>query len=59
MLANALPLPLWLGWLGEEMPSEEQTWRCYLRRFAVDHWNRFARAAVILDTTSLQYDRAS
>ena len=24
-------------------PSLEQTWRCYLRRFAVDHWNRFAK----------------
>ena len=37
------PKPMWLGWLGESMPSEEQTWRCYLRRFAVDHWNRFAK----------------
>lgn len=37
------PKPMWLGWLGEEMPSLEQTWRCYLRRFAVDHWNRFAK----------------
>jgi hypothetical protein len=35
--------PLWLAWLGNEMPSLEQTWRCYLRRFAVDHWNRFAK----------------
>ena len=35
--------PMWLGWLGEEMPSLEQTWRSYLRRFAVDHWNRFAK----------------
>jgi len=34
---------MWLGWLSEEMPSLEQTWRCYLRRFAVDHWNRFAK----------------
>ncbi len=23
--------------------SLEQTWRHYLRRFAVDHWNRFAK----------------
>ncbi len=37
------PKPMWLGWLGEEMPALEQTWRCYLRRFAVDHWNRFAK----------------
>ncbi len=37
------PQPMWSGWLGEEMPALEQTWRCYLRRFAVDHWNRFAK----------------
>ena len=37
------PKPMWLGWLGEEMPSLEQTWHAYLRRFAVDHWNRFAK----------------
>ncbi len=37
------PKPMWLGWLGESMPVLEQTWRCYLRRFAVDHWNRFAK----------------
>ena len=35
--------PMWLGWLGEEMPGLEQTWHAYLRRFAVDHWNRFAK----------------
>jgi len=35
--------PMWLGWIGEEMPPIDQTWRCYLRRFAVDHWNRFAK----------------
>jgi len=32
---------MWLCWLGGEMPLE-QTWRYYLRRFAVDHWNAFA-----------------
>lgn len=37
------PKPMWLGWLGKSMPALEQTWRCYLRRFAVDHWNRFAK----------------
>ena len=35
--------PMWLCWLGGEMPSLEQTWRSYLRRFAVDHWNRLAK----------------
>ena len=37
------PKPMWLAWLGEEMPELESVWRCYLRRFAVDHWNRFAK----------------
>lgn len=37
------PKPMWLAWLGAEMPELEQVWRCYLRRFAVDHWNRFAK----------------
>jgi hypothetical protein len=50
------PKPMWLGWLGEEMPTLEQTWRCYLRRFAVDHWNRFALATVTLDNPSFQYN---
>ncbi len=35
--------PLWLAWVGEEMPPLEETWRLYLRRFAVDHWYRFAK----------------
>ncbi len=41
--SNRSPKPMWLGWQGEEMPSLEQTWRFYLQRFAVDHWNRLAK----------------
>lgn len=37
------PKGLWLGWLGEEAPSLPEDWRLYLRRFAVDHWYRFAK----------------
>lgn len=37
------PKPMWLGRLGKKMPSLEQIWRCYLRQFAVDYWNRFAK----------------
>ena len=40
---NAPPNQCGARWIGEEMPSVEQTWRYYLRRFAVDHWNRFAK----------------
>lgn len=34
---------LWLAWLGETMPELAVIWRLYLRRFALDHWNRFAK----------------
>jgi hypothetical protein len=35
--------PLWLAWLGETMPALSQLWLKYLRRFACDHWYRFAK----------------
>ena len=35
--------PLWLAWVGEEMPPVEQVWRLYLRRFRIDHWYRFLK----------------
>lgn len=38
-----VPKPLWLSWVGEEMPPLTEVWRLYLRRFAVDHWYRFAK----------------
>ncbi len=30
--------PLWLAWVGEEMPPKKSVWRLYLRRFTIDHW---------------------
>lgn len=35
--------PLWLVWVGKGMPELSQIWRQYLRRFAIDHWYRFAK----------------
>ena len=35
--------PLWLAWVGEEMPPLEKVWRLYLRRFTIDHWYRFLK----------------
>ena len=35
--------PMWLAWIGEQIPPLETIWRKYLRRFAVDHWYRFAK----------------
>jgi hypothetical protein len=35
--------PMWLAFVGHEMPPLSETWKLYLRRFAVDHWYRFAK----------------
>jgi len=35
--------PLWLIWVGQEMPYLHQLWRQYLRRFSIDHWYRFIK----------------
>ena len=35
--------PMWLAFVGEEMPSLSELWKLYLRRFAVDHWYRFLK----------------
>lgn len=34
---------LWLAWLGQTMPALQLLWRLYLRRFALEHWYRFAK----------------
>lgn len=49
--------PLWLGWVGIEMLQLCEFWRLYLRRFAVDHWYRFALATLALDPTQTEYPR--
>lgn len=35
--------PLWLAWVGEAIPTLDEVWKLYLRRFAVDHWYRFVK----------------
>lgn len=35
--------PLWLAWLGETLPALTLLWLKYLRRFALEHWYRFAK----------------
>lgn len=35
--------PLWLIWVGQEPPDLETVWQQYFRRFAIDHWYRFAK----------------
>lgn len=38
-----MPSPLWLIWIGEQMPPLSEIWQLYLRRFGVDHWYRLAK----------------
>jgi hypothetical protein len=37
------PGVLWVGWQGAEPSPLATWWDWYLRRFAVDHWHRFAK----------------
>ncbi len=49
--------PMWLANACEQMPPSSEIWKLYLRRFAVDHWYRFARAAVTLDASQTFYSK--
>ena len=40
------PGVFWVGWQGAEPPPLATWWDWYLRRFAVDHWHRFAKQAL-------------
>lgn len=35
--------PLWLIWVGLQPPDLNTVWHQYFRRFAIDHWYRFAK----------------
>lgn len=35
--------PMWLAFVGHQIPALSELWKLYLRRFAVDHWYRFAK----------------
>jgi hypothetical protein len=35
--------PMWLAWVGEQMPPLDEVWQLYLRRFTIDHWYRFLK----------------
>jgi len=38
-----LPKVIWVAWVGEEPPEPKTWWQRYVRRYAVDHWYRFAK----------------
>lgn len=55
---RAMP-PLWLAWLGETMPPLDTLWLVYLRRFALEHWYRFAKQRLYWTQPQLSSVRAS
>ncbi len=42
-LSKKAAKPMWLAWIGLEELSLEALWQHYLRRFAIEHWNRFLK----------------
>ena len=42
-LSKKAAKPMWLAWIGEEELSLEELGKYYLRRFAIEHWNRFVK----------------
>ncbi len=42
-LSKKAAKPMWLAWIGEEELSLEELWKHYLRRFGIEHWNRFVK----------------
>ncbi|MBI4784013.1 MAG: hypothetical protein HY785_22240 [Oscillatoriophycideae cyanobacterium NC_groundwater_1537_Pr4_S-0.65um_50_18] len=51
--------PLWLAWLGQTMPPLETLWLSYLRRFAIEHWYRFAKQRLYWTHPQLSSVRAT
>ena len=41
--------PLWLAWVGEQMPILDEVWRLYLRRFAIDQRQSISQTTPALD----------
>ena len=42
-LSQKAAKPMWLAWIGLEKLSLTSLWEFYLRRFAIEHWNRFVK----------------
>ena len=41
--SRRLPKMIWVAWIGNQPPEDTFWWQRYLRRYAVDHWYRFAK----------------
>ncbi|WP_414581694.1 transposase [Scytonema sp. PCC 10023] len=46
--------PLWLAWVGQQMPCLDEIWRLYLRRFAVDALSPKKSGSLITTSTRLR-----
>jgi hypothetical protein len=53
------PRVLWLAWLGEPPPPLAEGWRLYFRRFALEHWYRFAKQSLFWTLPRLQTPAAA
>lgn len=51
--------PLWLAWLGKTMPTLDELWHKYLRRFVLEHWYRFAKQRLYWTQPQLSSTRAA
>lgn len=50
---------LWLAYVGEAMPKLDSIWMLYLRRFALEHWYRFAKQRLFWTQPQLSSTQAS
>jgi hypothetical protein len=50
---------LWLAYVGEAMPELASIWQLYLRRFALEHWYRFAKQRLFWTQPQLSSTQAS
>jgi hypothetical protein len=51
--------PLWLSWVGLEMPALAGLWQKYLRRFSLEHWYRFAKGRLYWTQPKLSSTQAA
>ena len=49
---------LWLFFVGQNLPPLSQVWKTYLRRFAVDHFYRFAKQTLLWNAPKLREPEA-
>ena len=56
-LSKKAAKPMWLAWIGLEKLSLESLWQHYLRRFAIEHWNRFLSYQADCDSDLVEFQR--